>query len=271
MNASVCLVLTGRENTWKRVLWSHPFPFWFSSELHELHSLLHLCFLSKQKSRTTKTELRHRSRICVMDWSASLSITRLAQCPDSFQAPKTANFVYPLHDLQKKICSESEGTQNTTFIGHLMLLKIQEKHNGKGMKQQKTEQATGCRQCEVRTSWVSHSRGVFTSEMRVSCTHFPVIINTGYPLSMCWQRISPWHFELLNCQMQGFCFASHQCVCVRLCLHRVRCFHQRSCLRCDAEGCVTMSWCRDWPLVDSCVAHASNCVGECNAPGVFRS
>ena len=31
-------------------------------------------------------------------------------------------------------------------------------------------------------------------------------------------------------------------------------FHQRRCLHCDAEGCVTMSWCRDWPEVHSCIS-----------------
>ncbi len=50
----------------------------------------------------------------------------------------------------------------------------------------------------------------------------------------------------------------------------MRCFHQRNCLRYDAGGYITTSWCKDWPLVDSCVTGASNCVGECNAPSVFR-
>ena len=38
--------------------------------------------------------------------------------------------------------------------------------------------------------------------------------------------------------------------------HRRVSFHQRSCLCCDVGGSVTMQWCRDWPLVDSCIADA---------------
>ena len=59
-------------------------------------------------------------------------------------------------------------------------------------------------------------------------------------------------------------------VCGKRTGHWVRCFGQCSCLHCDAGGCVTMSWCRDWLLVDSCVANGSNCVGKCNTPGVLR-
>ncbi len=37
-------------------------------------------------------------------------------------------------------------------------------------------------------------------------------------------------------------------------LHRARCFHQRSCLRCDAGGWVGESWCKNQPLVKPCVS-----------------
>ena len=56
--------------------------------------------------------------------------------------------------------------------------------------------------------------------------------------------------------------------CGRVCLHRVRCFHQRSCLRCDTG---LHHWHMDWPDVKPCVIflqrsplrhNANNCVGE---------
>ena len=61
---------------------------------------------------------------------------------------------------------------------------------------------------------------------------------------------------------------------VRLCLHRVRCFHQRSCLGCDTGDiytkCVMTQLCAlvtffallTQGLTSCCISNANNCIGE---------
>ena len=70
----------------------------------------------------------------------------------------------------------------------------------------------------------------------------------------------------------------------KVCLHRARCFHQRSSLRCDAGDCImTQGFVlqrRVWPDVDPCVSdttlhrNATPCVGEtfsADSPRVNRA
>ncbi len=76
----------------------------------------------------------------------------------------------------------------------------------------------------------------------------PVFVSAIYVCEAQGGTYCPTHLRILPLQPN-----SCARVIFKLCLHRARCYHQRSCLRCDAGGCIGESWCKNWSLVNPCI------------------